>query len=215
VSEDRGRRNRDNAATGLVEDARPALAETLSTAPARGTVLVRTPGSMRSVALDGAAGIPVGSVVDARRGAIVLRTALPGGDVQEATVGGAKFQLRQSKSGMTSIRLRGGDFSACRSDAPAARAAAAHMARAGHPTRRGRGRSAVVRRLWARDDHGRFRTHGANSVATVRGTSWVTVDRCDGTLTIVLKGEVVVHDERTRRNVTVSAGERYLARAQR
>jgi len=187
------------------------VGETLSTTSARGTVLVRTPGSKRPVALDAAATIPVGSVVDARRGAIVLRTALPGGDVQEATVGGAKFELRQAKSGMTSIRLRGGDFSTCPSGAPAARAASAHMARAGHRSRRGR--KAVVRRLWARDDHGRFRTHGANSVATVRGTSWVTVDRCDGTLTIVREGEVVVHDERTGRNVTVSAGERYLARA--
>ena len=39
----------------------------------------------------------------------------------------------------------------------------------------------VVRRLWARDRGGRFRTYGNNSVATARGTAWVTEDRCDGT----------------------------------
>jgi hypothetical protein len=46
------------------------------------------------------------------------------------------------------------------------------------------------RRMWGRDDHGRFRTRGSNSVATVRGTAWYVEDRCDGTLTRVSKGSV-------------------------
>src|SRR3712207_6890811 len=38
-----------------------------------------------------------------------------------------------------------------------------------------------ARRLWGRDKGGRFRTHGKNSHATVRGTRWLVEDRCDGT----------------------------------
>jgi hypothetical protein len=50
------------------------------------------------------------------------------------------------------------------------------------------------RRLWGRDHGGRFRTHGHNSHATVRGTRWLVEDRCDGTLTRVTSGTVVVRD---------------------
>ena len=60
---------------------------------------------------------------------------------------------------------------------------------------------------------GRFRTGGRNSSATVRGTIWTTTDRCDGTLTQVRRGTVVVRDFRRKRNVIVRAGKSYLARA--
>ena len=61
--------------------------------------------------------------------------------------------------------------------------------------------------------HGRYRTNGSNSQATVRGTRWRTVERCDGTLTTVAEGVVVVRDLRTRRSVRVTAGHSYLAKA--
>jgi hypothetical protein len=60
---------------------------------------------------------------------------------------------------------------------------------------------------------GRYRTRGRYSAATVRGTTWTVTDRCDGTLTSVTSGRVVVRDFRTRRNVTVRAHRSYLARA--
>jgi len=49
----------------------------------------------------------------------------------------------------------------------------------------------------------------------VRGTLWLTADRCDGTLTRVTRGRVAVHDFRRRRTVLVRAGKSYLARARR
>ena len=58
-----------------------------------------------------------------------------------------------------------------------------------------------------------FRTRGRNSVATVRGTKWLTVDRCDGTLTRVLAGAVVVRDLKRKRNVLVRAKRSYFAPA--
>src|SRR5206468_9417545 len=44
--------------------------------------------------------------------------------------------------------------------------------------------SKPVRALWA-TGKGRFRTKGRFASASIRGTSWETIDRCDGTLTVV------------------------------
>ena len=60
---------------------------------------------------------------------------------------------------------------------------------------------------------GRFRTTGRFSAATVRGTNWGVRDRCDGTLTVVRTGVVVVTDFRLHRSVIVHAGQTYLAKA--
>jgi hypothetical protein len=49
----------------------------------------------------------------------------------------------------------------------------------------------------------------------VRGTVWVTTDRCDGTLTKVSRGRVAVRDFRRKKTVLVKAGKSYLARAPR
>jgi hypothetical protein len=49
----------------------------------------------------------------------------------------------------------------------------------------------------------------------VRGTRWLTEDRCDGTLTRVTNGAVVVRDFKRHRSVVVRAGHSYLARAHR
>jgi ferric-dicitrate binding protein FerR (iron transport regulator) len=72
-----------------------------------------------------------------------------------------------------------------------------------------------VRRLWGRDRHGRFRTRGRNGQATVRGTRWLTEDRCDGTLFKVKKGAIDVRARGVHRVVRVRAGHRFLARARR
>ena len=77
----------------------------------------------------------------------------------------------------------------------------------GHP-----GREAELLDRVARDRGGRFRTHGRQSQATVRGTRWVTIDRCDGTLTRVTEGAVVVRTYRTGRRAVVRAGHSHLAR---
>jgi hypothetical protein len=73
---------------------------------------------------------------------------------------------------------------------------------------------AAVRRMRARAN-GRYRTRSPNSAATVRGTDWTMIQRCDGTLTRVRRGTVVVRDFRLRRTILVHAGESYLARAAR
>jgi hypothetical protein len=146
--------------------------------------------------------MPVGSVVDTRTGAVAMQVALPGRPAETATFSGAMFEVSQG-DGVTELRLRGGDFGKCAPDAGRALASIA---------RHKKKKSPVVRRLWASDDGGHFRTHGHNSVATARGTSWLTRDTCAGTLTRVFKDAVSVRDLRARRTVLVRAGHTYLAR---
>jgi hypothetical protein len=68
------------------------------------------------------------------------------------------------------------------------------------------------RRLWGRG-HGRFRTRGRHSSASVRGTTWFVEDRCDGsTLTKVRKGRVSVRDFVKHKTVTLKAGHTYIAK---
>jgi hypothetical protein len=182
--------------------AAPVLEASVAIAPANGSVLVRVPGATHAAALSSDASIPVGSIVDTRHGSVKLRAALPGGATQTGTFHGGLFEVRQAAGarGMTELVLRG-PKPTC-TGAGTARAAAASARR-------------PPRGLWGRDDHGRFRTRGSNSVATVRGTAWYVEDRCDGTLTRVSKGSVSVRDLRRERTVIVHAGDSYLARSGR
>ena len=178
----------------------PALGASFVAAAEQGHVRVRLPGGERYVDLPRAASLPVGTIVDARRGTIALTTALPGGDEQQGIFWGARFKVRQpaAGAGRTDLHLRGGGLAACprRGDRTLASAAA----------------TKPRRRLWGKDRGGRFRTHGRDSVTTVRGTQWSVTDRCDGTVTRVTEGAVDVRVKRTGRVVRLAAGERFLAK---
>jgi hypothetical protein len=187
----------------------PEINETAVVAPVEGTVKVKEPGSDKYIALPAGEEVPLGTVIDTRNGAVKLTSELSGGRTQSATFGDGLFQVRQSKGrkGLTEIVLRGGNFSVCGTRGRGlARARAAIAVQA---------RKRPKRRLWARDRGGRFRTHGRNSVATVRGTRWVTTDTCTGTRTTVTSGSVSVRDLRTERTVIVRKGKTYLARGRR
>lgn len=178
----------------------------VSIAEASGQVRVRRAGRHRFTELSKAAGVPVGSVLDARHGKVRLTSALPGGGTQTATFHGGRFEVGQSaSSGRVDIHLRGGSLRGCRS----ARASAAAPAATTSRKRRRRHR---IRSLWGEDSSGLYSTYGLNSVATVRGTRWLTVDRCDGTLTKVTEGAVDVVNRRTGRTTVVTAGHSHLAR---
>jgi hypothetical protein len=178
---------------------------------AAGVALVQLPGSDRFVPLSSVSQLPVGTVIDARSAVVWLFTAADAqGTPQDALLYGSEIKVgqRPSATPMTDLTLVGGNFSSCRSGA-ARSASRATAARRGHSA----SRHAIVRRLWALDHHGSFRTHGINSVATVRGTVWRVDDRCDGTLTKVFEGSVLVHDTDTGRNHLVTAHHHFLARS--
>ena len=96
------------------------------------------------------------------------------------------------------FRLAGGNFGVCK------RKLAAISAVKPPPK--------VVRHLWG-SGKGRFRTRARYAAATVRGTVWLTADRCDGTLTRVTQGTVQVADFPRRKTVLVRAGKSYLAKS--
>jgi streptogramin lyase len=154
--------------------------------------------------LEAGAELPVGVALDARRGKVNLMSAGCRGGVQTGTFGGGVFAVRQPRSGCgrVDVYLRGGSFKRC-----------ARPARRGSARRATASRTRRVRRLWGRDSGGKYRSHGRHSHATVRGTRWLTVDRCDGTLTRVTNGAVVVRDFKRHRRVLVRAGHSYLAKA--
>jgi hypothetical protein len=169
-------------------------------APASGTVLVRRPGARTATPLGPHEEIPVGSLVDARRGTVALTSALPGGRTQTGRFSGGRFSITQPAraEGMTELSLRGPELASCRPASPGKARAAA--------------RRKPARRLWGQDEGGRFRTRGRNSVATVRGTRWLTEDTCAGTRTRVLEGAVDVFDPRRGTTRRVSAGGSVLVR---
>jgi hypothetical protein len=188
---------------------KPILGSTIGAAPQSGSVEVKTPGAENFTPLPDGGSIPVGSTVDARNGAVNVVTAVgDAGAVQTATFRGAIFQVQQSPKGggLTDIYLRGGDFSACHARSP--------LPNTTHSLAKKKRRHAI-RRLWANDHHGRFRTHGRGAIATVRGTTWVVADLCDGTRTSVLAGAVSVRDKRRHKTVLVHAGHSYFARTHR
>lgn len=172
----------------------PDLGETLVAEPVSGTVRVRVAGRRRFVRLQNVRELPLGSTLDTRRGRVEVATERRRrGRFQRGVFYGGLFKVRQRAATrfVTDLVLRG-NLTSC----PEGSAAAA----------------ARSRRLWG-NANGRFRTRGRHSSGAVRGTRWLTVDRCDGTLTIVREGTVAVRDFTLDRTVLVDAGERYLARA--
>jgi CSLREA domain-containing protein len=167
----------------------PVAGETVNVSESRGRVRVKLPGSDEFFELEDAQQVPIGSTFDTSKGRVNLIAA----GQQRSWFYQGVFRLGQGKGArpLSTLTLTG--RLAC-------------------------GRSANIaakrkkRRLWG-DGKGKFRTKGRHSAATVVGTRWLVEDRCNGTLTRVVKGRVRVRDFRARRTVVVKAGKRYFARA--
>lgn len=170
-----------------------------------GSGIVKIKEGRRWVRLRGSKIIPIGALLDTRRGTVGLTTATPNGS-QAGQFGGSIFRLLQSKDpalgGLAEMRLAGGSFRRCgKASAKRATTSASKKKR-------------TIRKLRG-NAHGKFRTRGRRAAATVRGTAWTVADRCDGTLTSVSRGVVDVQDFVRKRTVSVTAGHRYLARNKR
>ena len=170
------------------------------------------------VPLTGAANVPVGSQLDTSKGRIQLTSAsdTAGVKTQSSDFYDGIFQVKQSvpkkkpkkpKALVTDLVMKGQIARSRCAPLKGARSAAADA-------KKKKGPKSVLGRLWG-NGKGKFRTSGKYSSATVRGTIWQTVDRCDGTLTIVKRGTVSVRDIKRRKTITVKAGHSYLARARR
>lgn len=197
----------------------PVLGRRVNVQPVSGQVFVSVPAAAarasqtvpglkgrRFVPLSQARQVPTGSLLDTRRGTVRITSAQDArGTPQAGEFASGVFQVLQSRKrsakGLTELRLKGSSFRRCRR----ARRSGARALVSARRSRR------TIRRLRG-NARGRFRTRGRYSSATVRGTTWLTADRCDGTLTKVTRGKVAVRDLRRRKTIQLRAGKAYLAR---
>jgi hypothetical protein len=199
--------------TTTTSAAAPQLGHTVALQTGSGTVVVRPPDGAATTLTGDAQALPTGTRVDTRAGEVVLTSAVDAkGTTQTGRFSGGVFEVRQNGR-YTQLVLVGGHWAACKTNASAARLGArpAYVgARSLVITKKKKAKP--IRRLWGSDDHGRFQTRGSGSVATVRGTRWLTEDDCSGTRTTVTKGAVSVRSRATGKTVTVAAGHSFLAR---
>jgi hypothetical protein len=202
----------DNISYGgeIVSLAAPAVGnQSINMTQLSGNVIVRVPQAVGGAApseggsaagsvarISGTASLPLGSVINSTNG----RVRVIGKRRKQRQVGrfrAGTFRVRQADDGEMVLTLRGS------LDCGATASGASPKAEA----------SARRRRLWGSSSGGDFRTRGRHSSGAVRGTKWLTVDRCNGTLTVVREGIVQVHDYGTGKRVRVRAGRSYFARA--
>ena len=176
----------------------PVAGKTVNAKVKAGKVRFRLPGQAAFVELTAPQQLPIGTTFDTTAGRVTLTSAADAkGATQHAWFYEGTFTLGQTTGSqpITTLTLAG----ALPDCTKGARAAATTAKR-------------KQRHLWG-DGKGRFRTSGRFASATVRGTRWVVSDRCDGTLTRVVRGTVAVRDRVRKKTVVVRAGEQYLARA--
>jgi hypothetical protein len=171
----------------------PEAGSTLAGSADTGKVLFRKPGSKRLQALGPSDTVPVGSVVDARKGKVQLLAEGAQDKPQSVEAWGSVFALGQKPGGDRMVTLKLKPTRGCARGAQAS------------------SRRKKQNRLWAHA-HGHFRTRGHGSSATVRGTIWSVTDYCGSTVTTVREGLVAVHDFRRHRVALVPAGSRYVAK---
>ncbi len=204
----------------------PTLGKSFDAAPVSGLVFVRLPGgraqdssALRAgdralahaaqttgkgfIPLTEARNLPTGTQIDARRGTMKLIAALPQRHKTETgKFGGALFGLSQARrgasKGVATLTLLEGLFRGAPSYASCPRGFSRRTLQTLHAS-----------------DRGHYRSRGHYAAATVRGTVWITTDRCDGTLITVKRGTVVVDDFVRHVRIVLHAHHSYLAKARR
>ena len=183
---------------------KPKRRDSAVVAPVSGSLQMSPAGIVRRVPLQDEVVLPLRSIVDTVAGAVKVTSAATTRKIQTISLEDGAFDITQTaaKTAVTQFALQGGDFSVCPTAAGRRASAAAGSKKASTKT---------VRILWAKGK-GQFRTKGRYASATVRGTRWETIDRCDGTLIKVTQGVVNVKDLVKKKTVAVKAGDSYLAK---
>ena len=207
----------------------PVVGETANATPVSGAVFVKPPagksldrgaGSPAAAAagagpgfvrLTAATQIPIGSEINSLHGSLKLVTATANrGTTQSGTFGGAIFRLTQTargaSKGLATLSLIESAFAGAPTFAVCKRTGKASDVAA-------TAASSKVLELLRASAHGRFRTRGRYSAATVLGTIWTVADRCDGTLTHDVTDRVSVTDFVRHKTIVLHAGQSYLAKA--
>ena len=186
----------------------PEAKKTANVEAKSGVVLVKCPGQAESK-LEGEAQVKLGCRIDATKGVVALTTENEKGELQTAEFFDGAFVPRQVsdteivkkkkvKVLITELTLDVAKPSGCTKKSSKKRRIAAAARRGG--------------RLWGRG-RGRFRTRGRRGSATVRGTTWLTEERCEGTFFRVTDGTITVEDFTLKKTVILKKGKTYLAPA--
>jgi DNA-binding beta-propeller fold protein YncE len=203
----------------------PTLGKTFNIAPVSGVVLILLHGQL--IPLTEGQQIQKNTLIDALHGTLSVTTALPGGGggardaaakkkkpkpkvkTQTGQFGGAIFKIGQATSGankgLATLTLVEGAFSGAPSYAECKAHTAAEATAAAL--------SSKTLQLLHASAHGKFRTSGRYSAATVRGTKWTIADKCNGTLTHDITDSVSVQDFVRHKTIVLHAGQSYLAKA--
>jgi CSLREA domain-containing protein len=174
----------------------PTPGETANVFKAKGKVRIKLPGSGKYIDLESAQQVPVGTTFDTSKGRVTLIAAANNrGRTQKAWFYQGVFKFNQSKrkKPVTTLTMTG--KLQCGGGGNANTAA----------------KKKRKRRLWG-NGKGRFTTKGRHSAATVVGTKWLVEDRCNGTLTRVVRGKVKVRDFKRHKTIIVTAGHSYFAK---
>ena len=165
----------------------------------RREVGLRLPQGRRFFPLAQTVKIPIGSTIDPEGGVVRLTTASDReGGRKLVSASGGPFTVRQRGGRRAVTRLwLSGRLPDCRQGPEQQTARRARPPRKLRISEKGKGRVEV---------------YGRYSIGGSFGTSWITEDRCDGTLTTVRSGTVRVRDLGRGRTVLVRPGHPYLAK---
>jgi len=167
----------------------PEVGKTVNVGPVSGIVRFRVPGTIAFVDLVRTTQVPVGAELDTTRGRVGVTAARGGGRTERIEFYEGRFVVSQpaAGAGVPTLKLTA-------------------------PLRCTKRSKKGERHLWG-SGTGTFRTRGLYAAATVRGTTWLTQDRCGVTVVRVREGIVDVADLVRRRTVVVSAGRQYVAKS--
>jgi hypothetical protein len=182
----------------------PVAGKSVNLKPVRGTVKTKCPGDRDFEKIEKAVQIALACVVDARGGTVGLTASKGGGGrTQTADLWGGIFGVGQESGDDKEVELTLVGQKEC--EKRKARSRSGRVMR-----RRSRGPG---RKLWG-SGSGNYKTSGSHGSATVRGTTWLVADRCDGsTLFKVEEGTVRVSDFVKDIRVVLRAGESYVAKS--
>jgi Regulator of chromosome condensation (RCC1) repeat len=177
----------------------PVAGVSVNVDTANGAVRVKCQGDRDFAALKSPKQIPVGCELDTDSGTVAL-TASRGssGATQSAYFWGGTFEIDQNPGDEQDAVATLGGRLRCEK-----RGKGAKVSR----SRRG------GRKLWGAGS-GNFKTVGNYGSASVAGTTWLVIDRCDlSSVFVVEEGKVKVRDFIKGITVTITPGNRYVAKA--
>jgi hypothetical protein len=173
----------------------PVPHKNVNALPKSGTVKIKLPGSDEFVELEEGQQIPLGTIVDTRKGRVTIVAAAGNGQKADFYAGLFKLSQTKGKKPITVLTLVE-KLTGCKAKGKATTAA----------------KKRKKRRLWG-NGKGRFRTKPKHQAATIVGTKWLVEDRCDRSITRVVRGKVRVRDLVKKKTVIVKAGEKYVTKA--